>query len=71
MNPPIADLENITIDSIHFIKTLLTIEKLPDGVKCPLGTPLCLNFSQIGMVGIEPTTPASRKQCATKLRYIP
>jgi hypothetical protein len=30
-----------------------------------------LNFSPIGMIGFEPTTPASRKQCATKLRYIP
>jgi hypothetical protein len=27
--------------------------------------------SPIGMIGFEPTTPASRKQCATKLRYIP
>jgi hypothetical protein len=32
---------------------------------------LMYNFSLIGMRGFEPPTPASRKQCATKLRYIP
>jgi hypothetical protein len=49
----------------------LTKQKVPKDYLCLLGTPLNLVFSHIGMKGFEPSTPASRKQCATKLRYIP
>jgi hypothetical protein len=52
-------------------KTVLTTKIVPRGHRCSLGTLLCLYFSQIGMIGFEPTPSASRKQRATKLRYIP